>query len=105
MGSGNSLYISYISWVLRKIISFETQIIDGESSSNILGLMVLCWQNIQGFMWEEEKVNYELQKYMTKAFHNIKAMCQSHNCSLRMGAFTLGVKRVARATTLRGWEA
>eukprot|EP00261_Vitis_vinifera_P040508 XP_019081751.1 PREDICTED: glutamate dehydrogenase isoform X2 [Vitis vinifera] len=62
-------------------------------------------QNIQGFMWEEEKVNYELQKYMTKAFHNIKAMCQSHNCSLRMGAFTLGVKRVARATTLRGWEA
>ncbi|XP_034711875.1 glutamate dehydrogenase-like [Vitis riparia] len=62
-------------------------------------------QNIQGFMWEEEKVNYELQKYMTKAFHNIKAMCQSHNCGLRMGAFTLGVKRVARATTLRGWEA
>ncbi|KAJ9678602.1 hypothetical protein PVL29_020698 [Vitis rotundifolia] len=46
----------------------------------------------------------ELQKYMTKAFHNIKAMCQSHNCSLRMGAFTLAVKRVARATTLRGWE-
>ena len=67
--------------------------------------MVLCWQNIQGFMWEEEKVNNELQKYMTKAFHNIKAMCQSHNCSLRMGAFTLAVNRVACATTLRGWEA
>ncbi|KAJ9678603.1 hypothetical protein PVL29_020699 [Vitis rotundifolia] len=62
-------------------------------------------QNIQGFMWEEEKVNNELKKYMTKAFQNIKAMCQSHNCSLRMGAFTLAVKRVARATTLRGWEA
>ena len=42
MGSGNSLYISYISRVLRQIISFETQIIDGESSGNILGLMVLC---------------------------------------------------------------
>ncbi|EYU20157.1 hypothetical protein ABFS83_06G054400 [Erythranthe nasuta] len=62
-------------------------------------------QNIQGFMWEEEKVNQELKRYMTKAFHNIKGMCQSHDCNLRMGAFTLGVNRVARATLLRGWEA
>ncbi|EYU35165.1 hypothetical protein MIMGU_mgv1a021743mg [Erythranthe guttata] len=62
-------------------------------------------QNIQGFMWEEEKVNHELKRYMTKAFHNIKSMCKSHNCNLRMGAFTLGVNRVARATSLRGWEA
>ncbi|MCD7464667.1 NAD-dependent glutamate dehydrogenase [Datura stramonium] len=62
-------------------------------------------QNIQGFLWDEEKVNKELKKYMTKAFHNLKSMCQSHNCNLRMGAFTLGVNRVARATQLRGWEA
>lgn len=62
-------------------------------------------QNIQGFMWEEEKVNEELKRYMTKAFHNIKSMCKTHNCCLRMGAFTLGVNRVARATLLRGWEA
>ncbi|GLJ12374.1 hypothetical protein SUGI_0189590 [Cryptomeria japonica] len=62
-------------------------------------------QNIQGFMWDEEKVNLELQKYMTSAFKNIKDMCKVHNCDLRMGAFTLGVNRVARATLLRGWEA
>ncbi|KAL3650376.1 hypothetical protein CASFOL_006779 [Castilleja foliolosa] len=62
-------------------------------------------QNIQGFMWEEEKVNRELKRYMTNAFQNIKGMCKSHDCDLRMGAFTLGVNRVARATTLRGWEA
>ncbi|KAL8135251.1 hypothetical protein AgCh_010058 [Apium graveolens] len=62
-------------------------------------------QNIQGFMWDEEKVNKELKKYMTRAFLNIKNMCQTHNCDLRMGAFTLGVNRVARATMLRGWEA
>ncbi|KAF5181752.1 Glutamate dehydrogenase [Thalictrum thalictroides] len=62
-------------------------------------------QNIQGFMWEEAKVNKELQRYMTRAFDKIKAMCQSHDCSLRMGAFTLGVNRVAHATLLRGWEA
>ncbi|CAN4095092.1 unnamed protein product [Withania somnifera] len=61
-------------------------------------------ENIQGFMWDEEKVNRELKKYMTKAFHNLKNMCQTHNCNLRMGAFTLGVSRVAQATQLRGWE-
>ncbi|KAJ7944673.1 Glutamate dehydrogenase [Quillaja saponaria] len=62
-------------------------------------------QNIQGFMWEEKKVNCELKRYMTRAFHDIKAMCKIHDCNLRMGAFTLGVNRVARATLLRGWEA
>ncbi|XP_050375946.1 glutamate dehydrogenase 2-like [Argentina anserina] len=62
-------------------------------------------QNIQGFMWEEEKVNSELKRYMQKAFIDIKGMCQAHDCNLRMGAFTLGVNRVARATLLRGWGA
>ncbi|KAJ8506610.1 hypothetical protein OPV22_007496 [Ensete ventricosum] len=62
-------------------------------------------QNIQGFMWDEEKVNAELKTYMTRGFKDMKEMCRAHNCDLRMGAFTLGVNRVARATVLRGWEA
>lgn len=62
-------------------------------------------QNIQGFMWDEEKVNTELKKYMTSSFQHLKEMCKTHDCDLRMGAFTLGVNRVARATLLRGWEA
>ncbi|KAL3534035.1 hypothetical protein ACH5RR_007556 [Cinchona calisaya] len=62
-------------------------------------------QNIQGFMWDEERVNAELKTYMTKGFKDVKEMCNTHNCDLRMGAFTLGVNRVARATVLRGWEA
>ncbi|KAI0500700.1 hypothetical protein KFK09_018916 [Dendrobium nobile] len=62
-------------------------------------------QNIQGFLWDEEKVNLELKRYMRTAFKNIKDMCRSHDCNLRMGAFTLGVNRVARAAALRGWEA
>nr|CAA69601.2 NADH glutamate dehydrogenase [Nicotiana plumbaginifolia] len=62
-------------------------------------------QNIQGFMWDEERVNTELKDYMNRGFKDVKDMCKTHNCDLRMGAFTLGVNRVARATTLRGWEA
>lgn len=62
-------------------------------------------QNIQGFMWEEEKVNNELKTYMNRGFKDMKEMCKTHSCDLRMGAFTLGVNRVARATVLRGWGA
>ncbi|XP_042048434.1 glutamate dehydrogenase B [Salvia splendens] len=62
-------------------------------------------QNIQGFMWDEEKVKAELKTYMNRGFKDVKEMCKTHNCDLRMGAFSLGVNRVARATLLRGWEA
>lgn len=62
-------------------------------------------QNIQGFMWDEDRVNAELQTYMNRGLKGVKEMCRTHNCDLRMGAFTLGVNRVARATLLRGWEA
>ncbi|KAB2632368.1 glutamate dehydrogenase 2-like, partial [Pyrus ussuriensis x Pyrus communis] len=69
------------------------------------------WVQVKGsycgviFTWEEDKVNCELKKYMHKAFLDIKALCQTHERGLRMGAFTLGVNRVVRATLLRGWEA
>ncbi|MQM03592.1 hypothetical protein Taro_036384 [Colocasia esculenta] len=62
-------------------------------------------ENIQGFMWDDEKVNSELKTYITRGFKDLKKMCKTHNCDLRMGAFTLAVNRVARATLLRGWEA
>lgn len=62
-------------------------------------------QNIQGFMWDEDKVNGELKKYMTKAYQDLKEMSKSNSCSYRMGAFCLGIGRVSRATLLRGWEA
>ncbi|KAG5399246.1 hypothetical protein IGI04_021060, partial [Brassica rapa subsp. trilocularis] len=58
-------------------------------------------QNIQGFMWDEEKVNKELKSYMTRGFKDLKEMCKTHSCDLRMGAFSLGVNRVAQATTGR----
>ncbi|WZY96450.1 hypothetical protein YC2023_068779 [Brassica napus] len=60
-------------------------------------------QNIQGFMWDEEKVNKELKSYMTRGFKDLKDMCKTHSCDLRMGAFSLGVNRVAQATVIRGW--
>ncbi|KAL7188426.1 hypothetical protein ACSBR1_038305 [Camellia fascicularis] len=74
------------------------------ANAGVVTMSYFEW-NIQGFMWDEEKVNHKLKKYMRRAFHEIKAMCNTHGCNLRMGVFTLGVSRVARATLLRGWEA
>ena len=56
-------------------------------------------------MWDEDKVNMELKKYMERAYNDLKEKCKTHECNYRMGAFMLGVHRVARATVLRGWGA
>ncbi|RWR86772.1 glutamate dehydrogenase 2-like protein [Cinnamomum micranthum f. kanehirae] len=59
-------------------------------------------QNIQGFMWTEEKVNKELERYMRKAFMNIKAMCKVHNCDLPDGRLHIGSKSGCACHPLEG---
>ncbi|KAK8999654.1 hypothetical protein V6N11_070813 [Hibiscus sabdariffa] len=61
-------------------------------------------QNIQGFMLDEE-VNNELRTYMTKGFKDVKEMCQTHNCDLRMGAFILGVNHVFQSQATKDNDA
>ncbi|GMQ04645.1 hypothetical protein CsSME_00049992 [Camellia sinensis var. sinensis] len=73
-----------------KILSKKGVVVLPDIYANAGGVTVSYFewvQNIQGFMWAEEKVNHELEKYMRRAFHEIKAMCSTH------------------ATLLRGWEA
>uniref|UniRef100_A0A0D9ZEB9 Glutamate dehydrogenase n=1 Tax=Oryza glumipatula TaxID=40148 RepID=A0A0D9ZEB9_9ORYZ len=98
----------FLSEFLLQILSKKGVLILPDILANSGGVTVSYFewvQNIQGFMWDEEKVNNELKTYMTRGFRDVKEMCRSHHCDLRMGAFTLGVNRVARATVLRGWEA
>uniref|UniRef100_A0A0D9W029 Glutamate dehydrogenase n=1 Tax=Leersia perrieri TaxID=77586 RepID=A0A0D9W029_9ORYZ len=90
---------------LGGILSKKGVLILPDILANSGGVTVSYFEWVQGFMWDEEKVNNELKTYMTRGFRDVKEMCKSHNCDLRMGAFTLGVNRVARATVLRGWEA
>ncbi|XP_010908644.1 glutamate dehydrogenase 1, mitochondrial isoform X1 [Elaeis guineensis] len=99
--------VSYFEWVQ---VLFAVQIGSTLNSlawfiTDLTSRALQQHKNIQGFMWDEEKVNFELKTYMTRGFKDVKEMCKTHNCNLRMGAFTLGVNRVARATVLRGWEA
>lgn len=90
-----------------EILSKKGVVILPDIYANAGGVIVSYFewvQNIQGFRWDEPQINNELWTYMMRAFTDIKDMCKKLDCDLRMGAFSLGLERVARATNLRGWE-
>ena len=61
-------------------------------------------QNIQMYRWEEDRVNTELRKIMTKMFADVEAFKKTHEkATFREAAFALGVERVAHAVRLRGY--
>ena len=59
-------------------------------------------QNVQMYRWDEEKVNGELRKVMTKAYADLKATRAKYNCDWRTAAFTMAVERVGQAALMRG---
>jgi len=60
-------------------------------------------QNIQQFQWDEERVNSELRERMTAATKQVATRAAEEKVSLRESAFMIGVERVERAGTLRGF--
>jgi glutamate dehydrogenase (NAD(P)+) len=60
-------------------------------------------QNIQQFRWEEEEVNARLGKIMAKGYRDVAELAAAENIEMREAAFSIGVKRVARAARLRGY--
>lgn len=59
-------------------------------------------QNIQGFYWEEDKVNAELRNRMRKGYTDLRETAKRYTCDLRTAAFVLAIGRVHRATVARG---
>ena len=60
-------------------------------------------QNIQQFTWKESRFNEELRDKMQTAYTATSAMAESKGCTLRQGAFAIGIQRVAEAVRLRGY--
>ena len=60
-------------------------------------------QNIQQFRWDEDRVNTELSKVMTSAYHAVSERADAKALTLREAAFAVAVERVARAARLRGY--
>jgi glutamate dehydrogenase (NAD(P)+) len=59
-------------------------------------------QDLQSFFWEEEEVNHKLEKAMRRSYHHVAQTADQNKVNMRMGAYIIGVKRVAEATTIRG---
>jgi glutamate dehydrogenase (NAD(P)+) len=59
-------------------------------------------QNLQQMFWEEERVNNELYKVMTRAYRQVADLAQSAKMPLKIAAYQLALERTARAEYLRG---
>jgi glutamate dehydrogenase (NAD(P)+) len=59
-------------------------------------------QDLQSFFWEEKEINERLEHIMNVSFEATWAAAQHLGVSLRLGAYTIAVQRVAEATSARG---
>ncbi len=58
-------------------------------------------QNIQQFRWDEERVNMELDKKMSRAYRSVREVATERNIDMRTAAFVLAIQRVGRAALAR----
>ncbi|HLY62687.1 MAG TPA: Glu/Leu/Phe/Val dehydrogenase dimerization domain-containing protein [Terriglobia bacterium] len=59
-------------------------------------------QNLQQIFWEEEHVNSEMHKILTRAYRQVTERAATDKITLREAAYTIAIDRVARAERLRG---
>jgi glutamate dehydrogenase (NAD(P)+) len=59
-------------------------------------------QDLQAFFWSEGEVNSRLEQIMTRAFGEVWDAMDDYNTDMRLGAYAVGVRRVADATLTRG---
>ncbi|HEX2026767.1 MAG TPA: Glu/Leu/Phe/Val dehydrogenase dimerization domain-containing protein [Nitriliruptorales bacterium] len=60
-------------------------------------------QNIQEFRWDEEEVNRQLRRKLTRAYDQVRDAAEAKGVSLREAAFAIAVERVVEAAVLRGY--
>jgi glutamate dehydrogenase/leucine dehydrogenase len=59
-------------------------------------------QNLQRQLWEEERVNQELERILAKSYRKVWAAAQARRVSLRTAAYCVAIDKVVTATKLRG---
>jgi glutamate dehydrogenase (NAD(P)+) len=58
-------------------------------------------QNVQQFKWDEERVNMELDKKMSRAYRSVREVAAGKDLDMRTAAFVLAIQRVGRAALAR----
>jgi len=58
-------------------------------------------QKFQQFRWDEDRVNDELDKKMTKAHQSVSEVASECGIDMRTAAFVLAIRRVGRAALSR----
>ena len=59
-------------------------------------------QNRQSMAWQEADVKGHLERLLSRAYDEVVSTAEEHGVSRRLAAFMVGVRRVARASELRG---
>ncbi len=59
-------------------------------------------QDRQGYFWTLDRVNRRLDRSMRQAFDNVYDAAEQYDVSLRIGAYVLGIDKVATALQMRG---
>jgi glutamate dehydrogenase len=60
-------------------------------------------QNNQGYYWTEEEVDQKLKKIMVDSFENVYRIAQTHKVNMRLAAYMVGIRKLAEASSFRGW--
>jgi glutamate dehydrogenase (NAD(P)+) len=59
-------------------------------------------QDLQGFFWDEDQVNSQLERLIKRAFHEVNEVTTRERVDRRTAAYMVAIKRVAEATRVRG---
>ncbi len=59
-------------------------------------------QNLQSLQWSLDEVNSRLSDLLLKSFDEVFELSQERNCSMRMAAYIIALRRLVRAKNTRG---
>jgi glutamate dehydrogenase (NAD(P)+) len=59
-------------------------------------------QNRMGYYWGEERVNYDLEEIMNRAFDTVRETATKYDITLRKAAYVVGIQRVVTSSEFRG---
>lgn len=73
--------------------------------TNVGGVVVSYFewvQNLQQDLWSEERVNSELDRYISRAYQDVEELAGKAKIPFKVAAYQIALKRVAHAEELRG---